>query len=226
MAAHSGHPLPAAIHDISLPISARLTTYPGDPPIEIRPHARIQAGDDANVTRLSFGSHTGTHVDAPHHFLDGGRRVDELALDVLIGPALVAAIPADVTAIGEAELRAAGVEREARVLLQTRNGELPREGEFRTDHAYLTGDGARFLLDAGVRLVGIDYLSVEAFDAPAAEVHRALLARDVIILEGLDLRGVAPGRYELLCLPLRLTGLDGAPARAVLRRQPGGPADR
>jgi arylformamidase len=207
----------ARFHDISLPISERLITYPGDPPIEFRPHARIDDGDDANVTRLALGSHTGTHVDAPHHFIDGGRTVDALPLDVLIGPAVVGVIPDHVTAIGADDLRRAGVRGEARVLLRTRNSRLLGQDVFSEDFAYLTGEAADYLIAEGARLVGLDYLSVEAFDADEPVVHRKLLERDIIILEGADLRDVPAGRYELLCLPLRLDSLDGAPARAVLR---------
>lgn len=204
-------------YDISLPVSERLVTYPGDPPIELRPHARIADGDDANVTRLAFGSHTGTHLDAPLHFIDGGRAVDQLPLDVLVGPVRVAELPPDVTAISAVDLRAAGLSGEQRVLLKTRNRELPCTGAFHEDFAHLTGDAADFLLEIGVRLVGIDYLSIEAFNADEPVAHRKLLEREVIVVEGVDLREVPAGRYELICLPLRLEGLDGAPVRAVLR---------
>jgi arylformamidase len=207
----------ARIHDITLPIEEGMILYPGNPQTRVRPHERIADGDDANVTELTLGSHTGTHVDAARHFVDGGQPVDELPLDRLIGPARVARIPDDVTAIGARELRDAGVEGEARVLLRTRNGALLGRDEFSEDFAYLTGEGAAYLVDAGVRLVGIDYLSIEGFDAEEPEAHRTLLEREVVVLEGLDLREVPEGRYELLCLPLRIRGIDGAPMRAVLR---------
>jgi arylformamidase len=206
-------------HDVSLPISEELITYPGDPPIRLSSHARIADGDDANVTRLSFGSHTGTHVDAPLHFIDGARAIDEVPLDVLIGPVLVAEFDPGTTAIGAAELRAAGVSGATRVLLRTRNRELLNEEEFRKDFTWLSGEGADYLLQEGVKLVGIDYLSIEEFGADEPVAHRKLLERDVVILEGVDLRGVPAGRYELICLPLRLAGLDGAPARVVLREE-------
>jgi arylformamidase len=230
--------------DISLPLTEALVVYPGDPEISIRPHSRIADGDDANVTRLAFGSHTGTHLDAARHFMDDGQTVDRLPLARLIGPARVVRIPDEVMAIGAGDLRRAGVVAAApdagagaepgaepgarsgavgnasgtsRLLLRTRNSGLPATGPFRKDFAYLTGDAARFLLEAGVELVGIDYLSVEAPDADDPVVHRVLLEREVVIVEGLDLRDVAPGLYELICLPLRLEGLDGSPVRAVLR---------
>jgi arylformamidase len=204
-------------HDITLPIAEGMLVYPDDPDVRVRPYSRIADGEDANVTELAFGSHTGTHVDAARHFIDGAQAVDALPLERLIGPARVIQIPRDARAIGERELREAGIDGERRVLLKTRNEVLLERSEFQKDFAYLTGDGARYLLDAGVQLVGIDYLSVEAFDADEPVAHRALLEQEVIIVEGVDLRDVPPGRYELVCLPLRVAGIDGAPVRAVLR---------
>jgi arylformamidase len=207
----------ARFYDITLPIEEGMITYPGSPATRVVPHSRITAGDDANVTQLSFGSHTGTHVDAARHFIDGAQAVDELPLEVLIGEARVVALPDDLTAIDARQLQAAGIDGAERVLLRTRNSRLIGEDEFREDFAFVTGDGAEYLVAAGVRLLGIDYLSVEAFGAEEPAAHRALLEREVIIVEGLDLRHVPPGRYELLCLPLRAAGIDGAPARTVLR---------
>jgi arylformamidase len=204
-------------YDITLPIQNEMITYPGDPEVWVRPYSRIAEGDDANVTQLAFGSHTGTHLDAASHFIDGGQTVDRIPLERLIGDALVVHLPDEVRAIGAEELRAAGVQGAERVLLRTRGSELLNRTEFSGDFAYLSGGGASYLLDAGVRLVGIDYLSVEDFDAEEPEAHRALLEREVVIVEGLDLRNVPAGRYELFCLPLRIAGIDGAPVRAVLR---------
>jgi arylformamidase len=207
----------ARLYDVTLPIAEGMITYPGSPATRVEPHDSIEDGDDANVTTLTFGSHTGTHLDAAHHFIDGGQTVDELPLAVMIGPARVYELPGHVTAIGEHELREAGVQGETRVLLKTRNAALLGRDEFEEDFAYVTGDGAEYLVEQGVRLVGIDYLSVEAFDADDPAAHRTLLEHEVIIVEGLDLRHVPAGRYELLCLPLKVTGIDGAPARVVLR---------
>jgi arylformamidase len=204
------------LYDITLEITEDMITYPGNPPVRLEPHDRIANGDDANVTHIAVGSHTGTHLDAPHHFIDGARTVDELPLERLIGPCVVADIPHHVTAIGAGELQQAGIEGETRVLLRTRNGELLEKHEFDASFAHITGDGAAWLADAGVELVGIDYLSIEAFDADEPVAHRTLLEREIIAVEGLDLRRVPPGRYELLCLPLRIA-IDGAPVRAVLR---------
>jgi arylformamidase len=205
------------LYDISLPIREDMLTYPGDPPPELRPHASIDDGDDANVTSLSFGSHTGTHLDAALHFIPGGQSVDELPLDRLIGRALVARIPDEVQAIGAEELRAAGVDGETRVLLKTRNSDLLSRSEFQKDFAFLTRAGAEYLLEAGVELIAIDYLSIEEFDAEEPIAHRILLGRQVIVVEGVDLREVPEGRYELFCLPIKIAGIDGAPVRAVLR---------
>lgn len=204
-------------YDITLPIAEGMLTYPDDPDVSVRAHSRIADGDDANVTALGLGSHTGTHLDAASHFIDGGQTVDRLPLERLVGSVLVVHMPSDVTAIGVEELRGAGLDGATRVLLRTRNAELLGGDEFSEDFAHLTGDGARYLVDAGVELVGIDYLSVEAFGAEEPIAHRVLLEREVVIVEGVDLREVPAGRYELLCLPLRLAGLDGAPVRAVLR---------
>jgi arylformamidase len=204
-------------YDITLPMAEGMIIYPDDPGVRFWPHSRVAEGDDANVTALSLGSHTGTHVDAASHFIDGAQTVDQLPLDRLVGPVHVVHLPEAVTAIGADELRDAGIGGAERVLLRTRNAGLLERDSFSKDFAHLTGSGARYLIETGVKLVGIDYLSVEAFDAEEPEAHRVLLEREVVIVEGVDLREVPAGRYELWCLPLKLAGLDGAPVRAVLR---------
>jgi arylformamidase len=205
------------MYDITLPITEQMPIYPGSPEIRLLPHNRIAHGDDANVTEIRLGSHTGTHLDAAHHFIDGGQTVDQLPLERLIGPALVVEIPTGVRAIGREELEAAGISGEKRVLLKTGNGRLLGLDEFREDFAHVTGDGARYLVESGVELVGIDYLSIEGFDAEEPEAHRVLLEREIVVVEGVDLREVPAGRYELICLPLKVRGIDGTPLRAVLR---------
>jgi arylformamidase len=204
------------IHDISLPIVHGGLIYPGNPPIEVTAQQSLAAGAGANVSALAFGSHTGTHVDAAKHFFDDGQTVDALPLDRLIGRALVVAFADDVGAITADHLRAAPIEGHTRVLLKSRNSSYNREPEFRRDYCYLAPDGAEFLVAAGVELVGVDYLSVEQFRSGHHRTHRTLLERRVVIVEGLALADVAPGEYQLICLPLLLAGLDGAPARAVL----------
>lgn len=202
------------IYDISVPLCGELPTYPGDPTIEISDSLTLAGGDAANVSLLNFGAHTGTHVDAPAHFIEGAKKVEALALDVLIGEAEVIEVPNDKRVI-DAELVAT---RSERVLFKTRNSELWGR-EFKTDFTYLDLPAARKLIENGVKLVGIDYLSIEKFGSQEHEVHRALLSHEIIILEGLNLADVPAGKYELICLPLRLRSHlgDGAPARAVLR---------
>ena len=220
------------IHDISLPISESLVTWPGDPPIHITQPYHLDRGDEATVSRLDMSAHTGTHVDAPAHYIPGGSGVDELDLRVLVGPALVVhALEADVLS---ADVLAAmpippGTER---VLFRTRNsavrsGLIRQEGGFSEDFGAIrmapsekrwvaiTEDGARWLVERGVRLVGIDYLSVGPYHS-GASTHRTLLRAGVIPVEGLNLSGISAGTYQLVCLPLRIVGADGAPARAIL----------
>jgi arylformamidase len=208
------------IHDISLPISESLVVWPGDPPVRITQPLHLDRGDEATVSHLDIGAHTGTHVDAPAHFVRGGSGVDALDLNVLVGPALVVhalevdALSADVLATLPIP---PGTER---VLFRTRNSELWARGEhkFQEDFVAITGDGARWLIERGVRLVGVDYLSVAPFD-DVTPTHRALLRAGIVPLEGLNLSGIDPGTYQLVCLPLKITGADGAPARAILIEQ-------
>lgn len=210
------------IYDITVPISARETpVYPGDPCIEIKQWAAISAGDAANVTLLNFGAHTATHIDAPAHFIEGAAKIDALPLDAMLGRARVLEIPKDVHVIDAYELSRHDLGGATRILFKTRNSEFwaARDSNFREDFTYIAADAAHVLAQSGVRLVGMDYLSVEKFKSDRFETHTALLSRSVVIIEGLDLRGVPAGDYELICLPLKIasgTG-DGAPARALLR---------
>jgi arylformamidase len=205
------------IIDISRPIGPDTPVWPGDPPVVVEPVARLEAGDPADVSRLALGTHTGTHVDPPAHFIPGGATVDVLALDVLVGPAIVA----DVNAAGP-------VDRAALESLSLPDGTTRLLLKTGADSGALTADGAQWLVDRGVSLVGADTLSIEPESlcpgvrgCPPEEqypVHRTLLGAGVVIVEGLDLRAVTPGPYQLVCLPLRIAGGDGAPARAVLIR--------
>jgi arylformamidase len=204
------------LYDISLPVTNDVVVYPGNPPVRLAPQQEMSKGGSSNVSLLSFGSHTGTHVDAPQHMIDGAAGVDRLALEVLMGPAVVVALADDVRAVGEAELRSFQLDRQMRVLLKTRNSRFIRDAEFHKDYTYLAPDGAAYLVGLGVRLVGIDYLSIEQFHSGHHRTHKTLLGAGVVIVEGLDLAAVPAGAYELRCLPLLLSGLDGAPARAVL----------
>jgi arylformamidase len=204
--------------DVSLPIGPDLLTWPGDPGVEVRPSSRISKGDPANVSELRIGTHTGTHVDPPVHFVEGADPIDAMAPDVLFGEAVVADLTgADV--IGPAELEALALpEGTERLLCKTRNSELWSRlpVEFPDDYAALTPDGARWCVNRGLRLVGVDFLSVEKDGPPDFPVHHTLLENGVVIVEGLNLSVVEPGRYTLACLPLLITGGDGGPARAIL----------
>lgn len=206
------------IYDISVPVRTGGLIYPGNPPISITLQQAIAQGAGANVSRLDLGSHTGTHVDAPKHFFDDGAGVDALPLDLLMGPARLLAFGDAVTSIGKAELEPHELDGVRRLLIKTRNSDWLASGstEFHADYTYLTPQGAEYLVAIGVKLVGVDYLSIEQFHSGHHKTHRTLLARGIVIVEGLMLSEPPPGDYELRCLPLRLEGLDGAPARAVL----------
>jgi len=192
-----------------------MVNYPGDPEVRMRRAQSIAEGDIANVTVLDFGLHSGTHVDAPAHFLEGAAGVDALPLDVLIGPAdVVDSTSIASNPIGGAALAALDIPDDCeRLLLKTRNSAFWVRDEFAEDFLCLDDSGARFVVDRGIKLIGIDYMSIGDVDT-----HRTLLSRGVIALESLDLRDVDAGRYELLCLPLRIVGADGGPARVLLRR--------
>jgi arylformamidase len=205
--------------DVSVLLTPGIATYPGNPPFEIAPVHRLAAGDSANNSRLTMGTHTGTHVDAPKHFIDDRPGVDAMSLDLLIGRARVIDMPVR-GGITAKDLEAAGLREDLRVLLRTPNSKLwnkPKE-PFHEEYAYLTGEGAKFLVDQGVKVVGVDYLSVEKFHTPGHPAHHALLGANVIIIEGLNLSDAEPGVYEMYCLPLKVEGADGAPARVVLKR--------
>jgi len=205
-----------SIYDISIPIVNGGVVYPGNPEILIEAQQEIAKGGSSNVSSLTFGSHTGTHVDAPKHFFDSGATVDTLSLDVLMGPAVLICVEDDVMAVGAEQLKMHELKGHTRILIKTRNSSFIRGDTFRKDYAFLAPDGAEYLISLGVKLVGIDYFSVEQFHSGHHRTHRLLLERGVIIVEGLDLSGPPLGPYELRVLPLRLAGLDGAPARAVL----------
>ena len=207
------------IYDVSLPISPALPVWPGDPAVVLEQTSSMDAGAHDNISRLACGVHTGTHVDAPHHFLNDHRTVETLALDVLVGPAQVVQIPGDVKVVNAEALEKAGLSAGIeRLLLKTSNSQLWERGEntFYQDFVAISADGADWLVRYGIKLVGIDYLSVAPYHQ-SIPTHRALLTAGIIIVEGMDLSAIQPGRYELFCLPLKLVGSDGAPARVILQ---------
>ncbi len=209
------------IHDITVTISAKTPIYKGDPGVEISSFKAIASGASANVSHIAFGVHTATHVDAPNHFIDGAKRVHELDPEKLMGPCRVVEVPTDVVAIEPEHV--GDIDGVKRVIFKTQNSAFwatPEDG-FRPDFSYLTPATAQYLVDRGVVLVGIDYLSIEKSGSSGHPVHVALLQNEIVILEGVDLRGVPPGDYELICAPLKYDGAtgDGAPARTFLRSE-------
>ena len=208
-------------YDVTVPLSNELPTYPGDPGIQIGNWRALSKGDSANVSVVNFGAHTGTHVDAPAHFIEGASKIESLPLDKLIGEAVVVEVPGDIVAIGHEFVTEHVPPKTERVLFKTRNSAFWNEAEpqFHSDFTHLDLPGAQQLRDQGVKLVGIDYLSIEKFKSPGHPTHLALLEQGIVIVEGLNLSDVPAGRYELICLPMRLRSElgDGAPARAVLR---------
>jgi arylformamidase len=203
-------------HDLSIPVRTGGLVYPGNPEIVIEPQQSISRGAGANVSRISFGSHTGTHVDAERHFFDDGQTVDQIPLDRLIGPALLIAVDESLGSVGASDLERHDLRGHTRILIRTRNSAYLDDPHFHRDYTYLAPDAAEYLVANGVELAGVDYLSIEQFHSGHHRTHRTLLQNNVVIVEGLSLGGIPPGEYDFICLPLRLEGIDGAPARAIL----------
>jgi arylformamidase len=206
------------IYDITLTITPELVTWPGDPGIALHRIHKIEDGANANVSELSLGVHTGTHVDAPYHFLSDGKTIETLALEDLIGPVQVVEIDADVPVLTAAVLKTCGIQPGMkRLLFKTFNSGFWLRGEqtFQTNFVGIPLDGAEYLVELGIRLVGIDYLSISPYKQ-SKPTHQALLRAGMVILEGADLSQVPAGIYQLVCLPMKLGGSDGAPARVVL----------
>ena len=206
------------IYDISASIRANMPVYEGDPGVKIDAWSALAKGDSANVSMLNLGAHTGTHVDAPAHFIEGARRIDALSLDVLIGPARVLRVPDEMNEIDPGFIDRCNLADVERVLFHTKNSGLWHQS-FRKDFTHLLPEAAQMLVRRGIKLVGTDYLSIEKFHSGDHQTHLTLLSNNVVIVEGLDLSEVPDGDYELICLPLKIAegSGDGAPARAVLR---------
>ena len=208
------------LHDISLPITEDLPTWPGDPVIILDKISQISEGEVANLTHISSSVHIGTHIDAPYHFLGNGETVENIPLDLLVGPAEVIEISTDQD-ITAKDLQNVGVTgKNKRLLVKTSNSNFWAEGvsEFQEDFISLKPEAAAYLVDCGVEVVGIDYLSIGPFSDPEP-THRVLLKAGVLIIEGLDLSRIDPGTYRLMCLPLKIVGSDGAPARVLLQEE-------
>ena len=206
------------IYDISLTISPDLPTWPGDPVLELDRFSSMEQGAQVNVTKISACLHLGTHVDAPRHFIQDGRTVEQLPLEVLTGPCYVVQLPDGVEAITAEVLDRTEIPTDTkRVLFGTSNSHYWAKGEsqFQTDFVAITEDGAEWLVEKGVQLVGIDYLSISPY-SESIPTHLVLLQAGVVIVEGLNLSNVMRGFYDLYCLPLKVAGADGAPARAIL----------
>jgi len=209
------------IYDISLPILESLPVWPGDPLPVIERFSKMEEGEAANVSRVELCVHFGTHVDAPYHFVEDGCTVDKLPLDALLGLAQVCEIPQDCNLITANVLKDAGIaEGVRRVLFKTRNSQHWVNGDTAFDQKFvaLSENGAQYLVETGMLLVGIDYLSIAPFSEPVP-THKVLLENGVIVVESIDLSAVPAGLYELVCLPLRISGADGAPARVLLISQ-------
>jgi len=205
--------------DISIPLKTGMVCWPGSPGFTLTRIMDMEMGDVANGSQINTDVHIGTHIDAPWHSIPNGATIEQLPIDVLIGPAYVLRLP-DVSEITGDILRKTNIPKGTeRLLFHTRNSSIwnSNEMEFRKDFVALTLDGAEWISKNDIKLVGIDYLSIQPF-GESMEIHNVMLKKGIVIVEGLNLSGVEQGNYELICLPLRLVGAEGSPARAVLRR--------
>jgi len=206
------------IYDITLTIKPSMPVWPGDPKVVLERVSKIEEGANANVSRITMSVHTGTHMDAPVHFLPGGKSIETLPLDLLIGPAQVVQLPDDIDTINAGVLENAAIAKGVeRLLIKTRNSAYWKKPDdaFQTGFLGVEADGAAYLVKRGVKLVGIDYLSIAPYKK-SRPTHEALLKVEMVILEGVNLSEVPAGFYQLICLPLKLSGSDGSPSRAVL----------
>jgi arylformamidase len=205
------------IYDVTVPITSSIPVWPGDPAVQLsaKSHLSRDKTHTVRLTSIEMGSHTGTHIDAPFHMMDDGERLDQVSLQTLVGKATVFEV-AGVPSVGAAQLERLSWSGVERVLFKTENSRHWKDGAFYKEFVYLEPDGAEFLVERGVRLVGIDYLSIDRFKSESHPCHFVLLKKHIAILEGLDLSAVPPGEYTLIALPLNLHGADGAPTRVIL----------
>lgn len=206
------------LYDISLPISNNLPVWPGDPRVILKMTSSIAGGDQCNITKIQMGVHTGTHIDAPYHFLRDGVATDAIPIETFIGPCLVIEIDSEVI-IEKKDLQKYDMNGYSRIIIKTRNSEMWTNNisSFEKNFVALGIDAAQYLVAMGTILVGIDYLSIESFHSEGSPVHKLLLRNNISILEGLNLSGVKAGLYGLICIPLKLQNCEGAPARVLLQ---------
>lgn len=202
--------------DISLTIKSAMAHWPGDPAVHIKRTKNMDAGDKDNVSFIKMGSHTGTHIDAPLHFIKKGKGSDKMPLDAVLGPVRVLGIR-DKHHIGVKELKSYSIRSGERIIFKTRNSSYYKTGVFRKDFVYIPSETALYLASLGVRTIGVDYISVGGYHKDGALTHKILLKAGIWIIEGLNLYGVKPGDYDLICLALKILNSDGAPARAIIR---------
>ena len=203
--------------DITVPVEATVPVYPGNTPFTLEAIKRVARGDSSNVSTIHMSAHSGTHIDAPRHFFDDGPGVEGLPLEMLMGRARVIELTTRKGIVPD-DFAGLDLSEDVRLLIKTANSRLWGSPEFHKDYVGVTEAGAKFLVERGVKVVGVDYLSVEQFKTPGAPAHHVLLGSGTIVIEGLNLRDVEPGIYDMICLPLRIVGADGAPARVLLRQ--------
>jgi arylformamidase len=203
--------------DITVPLENGMVEWPGDTPVRVSKLEEIARGDELNVTAVAMTLHAGTHIDAPRHFFRDGKSIEQMPIEATVGPARVIEIE-DPECIRAEVLTPHHIGQGERILFKTQNSVRFRgDRRFHEDFVYVARDAAEHLVERGVRVVGIDYLSIGGFHTDLFETHQILLGASIWVIETLDLTAVAPGNYDMICLPLRVPGIDGAPARAVLR---------
>lgn len=206
-----------SIIDVSIMIKNKMISYPGDPEPIVKKAYSIEKGDSANVSSINLSSHTGTHIDAPSHFIEGATSIDKLPIDLFVGIVKIFDF-GDIDVITRADLENKDIKKGDRIFFKTKNSKYLELDEFYKGFTYLSSDGAEYLSQVGVELIGIDYLSIEEFGSKDNIVHKLLLQNGIVIIEGLDLRLVEEGEYEYIALPLRIEGCDAAPARVILKK--------
>lgn len=207
------------IFDVSMNIEDGMVHWPSDPAVSINHYSNIKDGKSSNNSQICFGTHTGTHIDAPHHFVDEGPGIDELNLETLIGPCRVIELENGAGSVTAPFLAGHDIKKGERLLFKTKNSKWINEGDknFHENYVYVASDAAKYIVDKGITLVGVDYLSVEGYHI-GHETHMTLLGAGVIVIEGLNLYGIEPGQYKIIALPIKIKGSDGAPSRVLLEK--------